>query len=222
MWHLQGGGDNDGITRAYACYNTANGKRTVLDAKVVSAYEYASLDDAPMIDELLDKYKDKIAAGNEVLGTTPVKLDSDYLRDVIACLYYEKGVELWGDQYDIVLGGGYLSARSPYDIERGEIRYGDLYSIFPFDNNIVLCSVKGSDLTRRFIETNNSNYYIHIGEYGLSVKDNIDPNGIYYIIVDSYSSTYAPNRLTEVARLNDPVYARDLLAEYIKNGGLSN
>jgi hypothetical protein len=41
------------------------------------------------------------------------------------------------------------------------------------------------------------------------------------VIVDSYTSTYAPNRLTEVARYKSGVYARDLLAEYVKAGGLN-
>ena len=38
----------------------------------------------------------------------------------------------------------------------------------------------------------------------------------------SYSSTYAPNKLTEVARYTPGVYARDLLADYIEAGGLTS
>ncbi len=220
IWHLQGGGDNDGITYAAARYNTANGKKAVLEAKFIRTNEYYTLPDSPIVNELLDKYKNEIEKGDEVLGTTPTWRSSDYLRDVIAQLYYEKGVELWGDQYDIVLGGGYLSARSPYDLEAGEIRYGDLYSIFPFDNNLVLCSIKGSDLKNRFFDSDS--YYIYYDSYGASVKNNLDPNKTYYIIVDSYSSTYKYNRLTEITRLNEPIYARDLLADYIKEGGLSH
>ena len=222
VWHLQGGGDNDGISYAAARYNTANGNKAVLEAKFVRTSVYYQLPDSPIINELFEKYKDTIAKGDEVLGTTPTWRSSDYLRDVVAQLYYEKGVELWGDEYDIVLGGGYLSARSPYELNAGEIRYGDLYSIFPFDNNLVLCSIKGSDLRSRFFETDNSNYFIYYDSYGESVKKNLDPNKTYYIIVDSYSSTYKYNRLTEIARLNEPVYARDLLADYIKEGGLSH
>ncbi len=222
IWHLQGGGDNDGITYASARYNIANGNKAVLEAKFIRTNEYYKLPDSPIIGELLEKYKDKIASGDEVLGTSSAYRSSDYLRDLVAQLYYEKGVELWGDEYDVVLGGGYLSVRSPYELDAGDIRYGDLYSIFPFDNNLVLCSIKGSDLNKRFFNTNNSNYFIYYDSYGASVKDNIDPNGTYYIIVDSYSSSYAPNRLTEIARFDEPVYARDLLAEYIKQGGLSH
>ena len=58
-------------------------------------------------------------------------------------------------------------------------------------------------------------------EYGESVKNNIDPTATYYVVVDTYSSTYAANRLTEVKRYTSGVYARDLLADFVKSGGLS-
>ncbi len=220
VWHLQGGGDNDGITYASARYNTANGNKAVLEAKFIRTNEYYTLPDSPTIKELLEKYKNEIEKGDEVLGTTPTHRSSDYLCSVIAQLYYEKGVELWGDEYDIVLGGGDINARSPYDLEAGEIRYGNLYSIFPFDNNLVLCSIKGSDLKKRFFDSNK--YHIYYDSYGESVKNSLDPNKTYYIITDTWSSPYAPNRLTEITRLNEPIYARDLLADYIKEGGLSH
>ena len=125
----------------------------------------------------------------------------------------KSGIEKWGDAYDIVLGGGYLSTRSPYDLEKGDVSYATLQAIFPFDNELVLCSIKGSDLLSKFINTNNSNYFI-----ARSDSRNIDPNATYYIIVDSYTSTYAPNRLTEIERWGSDFFARDLLADYIEAG----
>ena len=41
-------------------------------------------------------------------------------------------------------------------------------------------------------------------------------------MVDTYTSTYAPNNLTEIARYKEEVYARDLLADYIRGGGLGS
>lgn len=220
VYHLQGGGDNDGITFAAVRYNKANGSSSVTNARFVDADSYQHMPDASIVGELLEKYAEDIAEGDAVLGSTPLKRTSDYLRKLVAQLYYEKGVEKWGNEYDIVLGGGYLSVRSPYELKAGQIRYGDLYSIFPFDNELVLCSIKGKDLSSRFFNTSNSNYFIYYGEYGASVKENIDPDATYYIIVDSYSSSYAPNRLTEIEFLGADIYARDLLAEYVKNGGM--
>lgn len=220
VYHLQGGGDNEGITYASLRYNKANGTSSVTSARYIQADSYQHMPDSPIVDELLERYADEIAEGDAVLGSTPVKRTSDYLRSLVARLYYEKGVEKWGDEYDIVLGGGYLSVRSPYELKAGEIRYGDLYSIFPFDNELVLCSIKGRDLSSRFFNSSNSNYFIYYGEYGASVKENIDPDATYYIIVDSYSSSYGPNKLTEIEFLGADIYARDLLAEYVKNGGM--
>ena len=88
-----------------------------------------------------------------------------------------------------------------------------LQSIFPFDNELVLCSIRGSDLLNRFMNTDNSNYYIR-----RSSNAPIDPSATYYIVVDTYTSTYAPNRLTEIERYDPNIFARDLLAAYIAEG----
>jgi hypothetical protein len=76
----------------------------------------------------------------------------------------------------------------------------------------VLCSIKGSDLQKRFISTSNDNYYVHCDK---SITNNLDPNGTYYIVTDTYCSGYAPNRLTVVAEYTEGVYARDLVADWL-------
>ena len=83
----------------------------------------------------------------------------------------------------------------------------------------MLCSISGSKLRDKFFNTTNTNYYISYGEYGESVKQSISLNKKYYVIVDSYTSTYASNGLTEVERYAPNVFARDLLADYIEKGG---
>ena len=101
-------------------------------------------------------------------------------------------------------------------MQKGDIYYSDVYSLFTFNNDIVLCSISGSDLLSKFINSSNSDYYISAGVNASS----IDQNKTYYIVVDTYTSTYRYNNLTEVARVSE-IYARDLLAEYIKAGGLA-
>ena len=221
VYHLQGGGDNKGITHAEISVNTANGNVATRQADVISTGVYAGLSDDPLIPQLLEKYAEQIAPSNKVLGTVSRSLNRDEARQLIAQLYYEAGLAKWGDEYDIVLGGGFLSIRSPGYLPAGQVTYGTLQSIFPFDNELVLCSIKGSDLKSKFFESSNDSYFISYGAYGEEVRKNIDPNATYYIIVDSYTSTYAPNRLTEIQRYGAPVYARDLLAQYIQAGGLS-
>ena len=111
-----------------------------------------------------------------------------------------------------------MQTRSPYSLPRGEVTYGALQSLFPFDNQLVLCSVKGKYLSSKFFFTSNSSYHIFYGDYGASIMNKIDPEAIYYVVVDSYTSSYAPNNLTEVARYDAGIYARDLLAAYFESG----
>ena len=213
VYHLQGGGDNDGITHVEIGINSVTGSYIVTDREFLYTSVYESLDDDPVVKELLNKYKEQIAPSNRVVGYNVAYRSSDYLRQIVAKLYLEAGIEKWGDEYDIVLGGGFLSVRSPYNLQRGDVTYSMLQSIFPFDNQLVLCSIKGRDLLSKFVNSSNSNYFI-----ARSDNRTIDPDATYYIIVDSYTSTYAPNRLTEIERYGVDIFARDLLADYISEG----
>ena len=221
VYHIQGGGDNSGICHAKLEINFARNEAQTLSASSLSDGSYKHYAEDELIDKLLEKYKDELALANKVLGTNSHKRYSNELKQKVAELYCELGLKTWGAEYDIVLGGGYLNTRSPYNLDAGEVRYSDLQSLLPFDNAIVLCSIKGSDLKRRFTETDNDTYYVSYSEYGASIRYNIDPNATYYIITDSYCSTYAANRLTEIARYDDSTFARDLLAKYIEDGGYS-
>lgn len=221
VYHLQNKGDNKGgISHVEVAVNIANSDGSqVQEAKLVSTGDYANKGSHPIVNTLLEKYESSIGTADDVLGTNAARRDSGDLCKLAAELYYKTGVEKWGDKYDIALGGGFMSVRSPYNLDPGDVTYGLLYSLFPFDNQLVLCSIKGRDLQNRFFESDNDRYYIGYGEYGRQLKNNIDPNGTYYVVVDTYSSQYAPNKLTEIERYDETTFARDLLAEYAKAGG---
>ena len=222
VYHLQNGGDNRGISHAEAVINFANGNSTVQTAEFVPSSVYAAEESDPIVETLLEKYKDVVSVGEQVLGMNDSFRSSEYLCQLTADLYLQAGLAAFGDRYDIVLGGGFLNTRSPYDLAAGQVTYAQLQMIMPFDNTLVLCSIKGSDLKSKFINTTNSKYFISYSNYGNTVKNRIDNNGTYYVIVDTYTSTYAPNRLTEVARYTEGIYARDLVAEYIRAGGMTS
>ena len=222
VYHLQNKGDNGGLSHAEIEYNFANGNYSVTQAQHVPASVYSNLEKDPIMDTLCEKYKDTISRADEVLGNNSAVRDADMLRQTVAELYFKAGEERWGNQYNIVLGGGYMSARSPGYLHAGVITYGDIQMIFPFDNELVLCSIKGRDLINNFLQTTNTSYFIYCGNYGESIKDSVDPNATYYLITDTYSSSYKWNYLTEIARYDAGVYARDLLADYIKAGGYDN
>ena len=218
--HLQNGGDNSGVSHVEVRLNFANGYDRVSVSEIIKPSRYANLEDHPIVDELLQKYADQVDAGKLVLGQNSRLRNSTEIKNLVADLYYEAGIERWGDKYDIALGGGFISVRSPYDLAAGEVKYSDLNSLLPFDNLLVLCSIKGRDIKNKFFETNNSNYYIAYGDYGASIRNNIDYNATYYIITDTYCSSYAYNNLTVVDYYDAGVYARDLIADYVRAGGL--
>ena len=214
VYHLQGGGENKYISCADVSFNTNTNEYTV-KPKLISSALYASsrLTGDPVVEEIYNKYFSENDPYTTVLGKNKSKKNSGTICEQVAELYYSKGIEVWGDKYDIVLGGGYLKTRNPYDLAAGDVTYADLFSLLPFDNEIVLGKIKGEDLRERFIsKTDNYHSYPYLGWY--DVEEDKD----YYIVVDSYTSTYRPNKITEVARLGSGTYARDLLAEYVSKG----
>ena len=218
VYHLQNGGDHRGISHAEVEINFANGGVRTTVAEFLPASTYSGLEDDPSIEALLLKYAEEINFAYRTLGRNSEKRSGAFLKALVAELYYRAGEEIWGDRYPIVLGGGYISVRSPGSLPVGDVNYAMLQSLFPFDNELVLCSISGADLRSRFLETTNENYYIFLGDGG----QNIDPTATYYLVTDTYSSTYAPNRLTEIERYGSTLYARDLLAAYVEAGGLAS
>lgn len=218
VYHLQNRGDNKGgISHAEIAFNDVTGSVCVTQTELIGTDLYSNFADDAIVQQLLEKYADQLSAGTEVLGTNRVLRSGDQLRQLVADLYYQVGLDTWGEAYDIVLGGGFISVRSPYDLYAGEVLYSDLLALFPFDNDLVLCSIQGSDLLSKFINTNNSNYFICADA---DLMRNIDRNATYYVVVDTFTSSYGPNRLTVVEEYEKGIYARDLLAQYIQNGGL--
>ena len=221
VYHLQGGGENKNVSHATLAVNIATNSVKTDKAETIASSVYGQKADDPMIQTLKTKYAAEIAKGYEALGYNSKKRYSSELKALVAQLYLEKGLERWGSQYDVVLGGGFLTARFPYDLYAGNVMYGDLLSIFPFDNPIVLCKISGYYLKKQFIETTNTNYYCAYSTYGNSVKGSINTSATYYIVVDSYTAQYKYNYATEIARYDEITFARDLLAEYIQAGGFA-
>ena len=227
VYHLQGGGDNTkGMTHAQVVFNLTDDTVRVNTAEMLRHSVYSNLAEDEIVEKLLEKYDDLVGDMYLTIGVNRTTISSTQIKNLVARLYYEAGVEQWGDTYDIVLGGGYLSVRSPYDLNSGVVNYSMLYMLLPFDNEVVLCSIKGSDLINRYFE--NGSYFIYVGDYGNYLRQqdsskkyvNIDANKTYYIITDTYNLVYKANNLTFVASLG-PVYARDLVADYVAEGGLN-
>ncbi len=215
-YHIQGGGENEGMSYASISFNFANMNSEIVEIRVIKNSEYSKCEPDDIVDTLKEKYDEEMLRIETVLGNNDAYRSSSYLQSLVAKLYASLGETRWSD-YNVVLGGGKINCRSPYNLYAGEVKYGDLYSLLPFNNKLALCSIKGRDLLNKYI---NGSYDIAYTAYGESVKNSIDSNATYYIITDSYNYTYSSNRLTVVEVYDEATYARDLLAEYIKGGGL--
>ncbi len=218
VYHVQGGGENSGISHVEISINSVTGKKALNKAEIVKNSVYSQYDDDASTEALEDKYSETIDKAYEVLGVVSSTQSSSVIADIVSELYLEVGLERWGEEYDIVLGGGFIKPRSPYDLAAGEVTYADVLSILPFDNRLALCSISGSKLKSQFLETTNSAYHITCSEYGNSIKNSISSTATYYVIVDTYSAFYSYNGLTVIEYYDDGVYARDLLSEEIKSG----
>lgn len=214
--HMQGGGENRYVSRADVSLNILTSSYTVNPSLVRnSVYAASNIKGDAVVGEIFNEFFPENNPYTTVLGRNGTKRNSDEICETVAKLYYEAGKEKWGE-YNIVLGGGYLKTRSPYDLAAGNVIYADLFSVLPFDNAVVLGKIRGSDLKNQFLG-GKSNYHIYTTIKSSEVSDNT----YYYIITDTYSAYYKYNRVTEVARLDNQTYARDLLAKYIKDGGFS-
>lgn len=221
VYHVQGGSSSKYLSAVDIDYNTKTDEVTVNKVENESISSIMDGKDAKT-EELFTRYADEIGPIYDTLGYNAYKRGSTFIKNLCADLYLEVGLEKWGDEYDIFLGGGFLSARSPYNFYKGNLRYKDIQAVLPFDNEIVLCSVSGYYLSTKFVFTSNDNYYCSYSSYGNANEGSIDNDKTYYIVVDTYTSDYAPNNLTVIEKYSDtPVYARDLVANYVKLGGLS-
>ena len=219
VYHMQAGGNNSGVSHARVMIDKTTGEAQVLTAELLEESTYQYMHDDPIVDQLLDKYAEEIAPATRVLGNIGDYRSGSDICQLVADLYCAKGLEKWGSEYDIVLGGGFMSCRSPGYLSAGKVTYSQVQAVLPFDNTITLCSIQGRDLISKFLETRNESYYIKTSAYGDSIRNQIDPNATYYVVTDSYSAYYSYNNMTVIDTYGENIFARDLVADYIAAGG---
>lgn len=222
--HIQARANNESFYQISLTYNFDDSTyeiATPVEYKTGYTSSYMDLVIDGDADSLFNKYESYYLFAYEELGNNSSYRAANVLKNLCSRLYLEAGVAKWGSEYDIILGGGYTSCRGN-GLVQGSIIYAQIAELFPFNNNIALCSIKGSDLKNTaFYTMSNSNYYVTWAND--SIKNNIQDNETYYLITDTYNTDYRANKLTIIEYLSDTgKYARDLIAEYIKNGGYDN
>ena len=223
VYHIQSNAYNENFYRISVDLNltnkTCNIHEPVSYNTTLSYSPYRNYQEDAGVLNILNKYKDKYEFAYEVSGYNETTRYASELKQKVADLYYEYGNTTWGTQYNLVLGGGYISCRGS-NLPQGDVTYADLYNLFPFDNDIALCSITGRNLRNtQFITGTNSNYYINWSDYGESIRYSINDSTTYYLVTDTYTVDYYTS-LNVVSYLeNGGTYARDLLDRYIRNDG---
>lgn len=215
--HIQAGGYNDAVSHADVSVNIANGNKTT-NVDIVRNSVYSSFEKDDIIDRLTAKYANEIGNPDEVVARLSSYASSSVIADKVAQIYCEKGVEKWGDKYDIVLGGGYIKTRPPYSLSKGNVTVSQVQTLLPFENKIVLCSLNGTEINNKFIHSTNKYYHVAYSTYGNSVKDSVLYNSkkTYYVVTDTYTSDY--HHLTVIDSLGADVFAWNLLCDYLRQG----
>ena len=226
IYHVQCNAYNKSIYQITVDLNLKN-KSFVVNAPVyynlksdTSPYKDYAEDSAT--NALFTKYHDSFAFAYEDVGVVSLRKNADELRNKIAELYYQEGVEKWGSSYNIEFGGGYLSCRGSY-LEAGIVNYSDLANLFPFDNDVVLCASTGANLKKTQFITGSEWYFVDWAE-GKYPSYPWEDNKLYYYVTDTYSSDFYTaegyaQRLEVIDFLSIGRYARDMLADFIKAGG---
>ena len=222
VYHIQSSGYNKTINYIQINVNTTKDTCSVVKTKSIYTNDYKNtLSDDEAALALFTKYADEIGGANEVLGRNSTYRSSSELNQLVADLYLQYGLSKWSSSYNIYLGGGYVKTRSPYNLSAGDVTYADLLALYPFNNHLVLCSISGYNLNYKFVNTSNSDYYISLSSYG-QANSYINYSDTYYVVVDTYTSDYASNGLTVIERFTeDDFFARDMLASYIRSGGMA-
>ena len=93
VYHLQNGGENKGISHVEYSINTVTKSKSVTKAEFIKNLEYSKKESDSLRDELLSKYSDLISFATEKIGITSKAVGKDTLRDLVAVLYYNAGIE---------------------------------------------------------------------------------------------------------------------------------
>ncbi|MEO1083192.1 MAG: 5'-nucleotidase C-terminal domain-containing protein, partial [Acidobacteriota bacterium] len=179
----------------------------------------------PRVTEVLRPHREAVGEiMDEELGQAGVDLDYDIGAECrIGNLLTDAIREQHG--VDIVLQNS-LGVRAP--IARGPVRYEDVFKALPFENTVVLMSLKGSevaevlaqaDANNRFFYTSGLRYAFHParpeGER-IEILSDLEPDRNYRVAVNSFLAQGGDgmSRLVEIGGDRDTgVVLRDVLAE---------
>lgn len=182
--------------------------------------------------DIIDKYSPQVAPLMEIIGYTDRLVESrrgaeSELSNFAADIIRERAEKETGEHVDLAMTnyGGIRTA-----MPKGDVRVYDIYSIFPFENDIVVCKVKGSKL-RQFLDNYARKGYVEclsgvqmvIDNYQITKLDiggrPLDPNKTYNFatinfLLDGGDGSRIGSYADKV--IDTDVLIRDAVVDYIR------
>jgi 2',3'-cyclic-nucleotide 2'-phosphodiesterase/3'-nucleotidase len=155
------------------------------------------------------KYIDKVK--NRKIGKADGKFSKeDELGNLAVESMFNETKAKFGN-YDIAAALTNKSGGVRADLESGKITYGNLYSAFPFDNEIVIVKCTGAEL-RSYLTDN-----LNVSRYNVVYDKSIDNAGTYYYLTTDFLYTnesfpFKEGEVVEYTKLN----VRDSIADAVK------
>ncbi len=145
---------------------------------------------------------------NKVVGTASAFLSKDDIGEIGAKSLYRYAEDNYAD-YNVtaaIINTGGVRQTIP----AGEVTFGQIYAVFPFDNTNNICSIRGADLKRNYL--NSSYYYCYSKDDSSSFSD----NETYNVITLSFISDGNNGRRYLTVLERDDYYLRDIVADYFR------
>ena len=167
------------------------------------------------IDMIYSQYNERYInpVKNQKLGKASGDFDERSLANFAVEAMYKKVHELYPD-LDTKAAFTNVNGGIRNTLRNGNITYGDIYSVFPFDNEIVIMETTGKKLNNYCAgNLNNAAFYQEVYEYGV-----LTSSGKYLFITTDYLASNSGYFLSAGdVKVYTKITVRDCVAEAIRN-----
>lgn len=217
--YLEAGSNSRGMSKVV--FNLKTRKITKAEVVMFGESDF-KIDSDPSVDRIIDKHETETG---KILNEKIGRIDGPFMRyysssasgslgTLITKAMYEYAFNLvepgLTDLVAIYNTGGVRANLNYHD--NGEVTYGDIYSVSPFDNELRLVTVKGSALLKAL----SGNYY-----YTTMDVSQIDTGADYSVITLDYLSENPQNNLYQpdggTSLRDEPDYIRNIVADYFRS-----
>ncbi|MFA5485877.1 MAG: bifunctional UDP-sugar hydrolase/5'-nucleotidase [Bacilli bacterium] len=204
---LQTRGRGRDIMHARLGFNKETKEVKVANYEVVRSLIDLELEEDATTNKIVDYYVKKFKINetkNEVVGKL---INEDMSRSMVAKFV----VEVMTKSYDDAVGSLHnINGGIRAELKVGNITYGDIYSAFPFDNEIYLITLSGRRLKALMEGGGNFAYYFTIAYADVADFDD------YKVVTTNFVYELNGSPVTGLDYENMFTYPRDLVATYLR------